>query len=106
MEWVLKKHFILTLFAVLALVAAFFLVITIFSKSSRQPPGSAVLTKLSNSCPADYCSGWILGSCAGKKERYRERECYDYPERILTLSECEASKRIYYEKGAQADETC
>ena len=107
MEWAIKKHLIFTSVGILILLISFLLIVLLLpAKNNHLPSDQMASIKKTKHCPKDYCGNWILGSCAGKKERYRERECYDYPEGILTLSECEASKRIYYEKGAQADETC
>jgi hypothetical protein len=108
MEWIFKKHLIFTLVGVLILLLAYFLFILLFpiSKSNHSSSTSTTLTNPSRSCPKDYCGDWVLGSCIGKNERYKERECYNYPDKDMKPDECEANKKIYYEKGSQFDETC
>jgi len=56
--------------------------------------------------PADYCNNWISGSCIGVGKRYRERECYHYPQDIKDPNQCESLKKIYYEKGSVPDNSC
>lgn len=55
------------------------------------------------SCPEDYCLNWVYGSCIGSGERYKERTCFDYPNKAV---DCEQEKRIYYDKSSQQDESC
>jgi len=108
MEWALKKHLIFTFIGILILLLVYSILILIFPTSKNTNPisSSTVLIETSHSCPKDYCSSWVLGSCIGKNERYKERECYNYPDKDMKPDECEANKKIYYEKGSQFDETC
>lgn len=104
MERALKKYFIFIFVGILILLISYFLLILTLpiSKSKYTSSSSRILTKVP-SCPQNYCSDWILGSCIGKNERYKERECYDYPDKG---TDCESGKKIYYEKGSQFDAAC
>lgn len=119
--WSFKKQFIFTVIGIAVMFATYSIIVFNFSISKNhfspesfsnydQPLESSVVPTIpityNYKCPKDFCNSWVLGSCIGKNERYRERECYDYPDKDLDLSSCEANRRIYYEKGSQLDGTC
>jgi hypothetical protein len=108
MELTLKRSLIYTTTGLLTLFLTYSLLLIFFphAKTANPLSGSVVLNKSHLSCPKDYCGNWVLGSCIGKNQRYRERECYQYPDGIMKASECEANKKIYTEKGSQLDTTC
>jgi hypothetical protein len=108
MKLALKRSLIYTATGFLTLFLTYSLLFILFphAKTINPPSGSAVLNKSHLSCPQDYCGDWVLGSCIGKNQRYRERECYQYPDGIMKVSECDANKKVYMEKGSQPDTAC
>jgi hypothetical protein len=79
---------------------------TLITETTTTTPTTKTAPTEATLCPSDYCLQWIYGSCIGNKQRYVERLCYDYPEEATNSSECEAKKRIYYEKSSVVDESC
>jgi len=108
MEIKFRRPLIYTATGLLTLLLAYSLLLVFFphAKNSNPPSGSAVLNKSHLSCPQDSCGEWVLGSCVGKNQRYRERECYQYPDGIINENECEANKKVYTDKGSQPDSAC
>jgi hypothetical protein len=108
MELKLRKPLMYAFTALLTLLLTYSLLLIFFPHVKNVSPtsGSVVLNKSHLSCEQDYCGEWVLGSCIGKGQRYRERECYQYPDGIMKAGECEANKKIYIDKGSQPDASC
>ena len=93
-----KKHYAMIFLLALGIILIIAgLIMVLSTKTSDTITGRA-----SDSCPQDYCLGWVYGSCSGPGIRYKERTCFDYPE----TSNCEQGRRMYYEKSSEPDSAC